>query len=171
MHNFTLQVEGSFDAGHRLLGYQGTCAQWHGHTYRCLAVIEVFDVKIQDVLDGMLVDFTDIAECWQQYDHGNLNDFFGVPTAENIAVATLEAIEEIVEEQCGSYPAMVTFTLWEGDHNSVTVTNAAVHLVGSGLQVMAGEPPCYECGDPKGECGCAEGIDLAPLVISGKVSA
>lgn len=67
------RVEVTFDAGHRLLDYQGKCASPHGHTYKA----EVFIVS--DELDalGLGVDFGELkrrCKTWidEHWDHGFL---------------------------------------------------------------------------------------------------
>jgi 6-pyruvoyltetrahydropterin/6-carboxytetrahydropterin synthase len=51
-----IRIEIVFDAGHRLLDYQGKCAFPHGHTYRA----EIFlEAPALDSL-GMVFDFTEL---------------------------------------------------------------------------------------------------------------
>jgi 6-pyruvoyltetrahydropterin/6-carboxytetrahydropterin synthase len=58
----------TFAAGHRLLGYQGACANIHGHNYK-------LEVTVQDDTDvlGMVVDFkelkTRVNRAIAKYDH------------------------------------------------------------------------------------------------------
>ncbi|MGA9098800.1 MAG: 6-carboxytetrahydropterin synthase QueD, partial [Methanotrichaceae archaeon] len=73
-----------FDAAHSLPGYQGKCANLHGHTYKVEVVIEgpigengfVMDFfQLKKILNSVLEDL----------DHSNLNDLLPNPTAENIS--------------------------------------------------------------------------------------
>ena len=73
-----------FDAAHSLPGYQGKCANLHGHTYQVEIVVEG-DVGN----DGFVMDFYQLkkilAAALQDLDHGYLNDILKNPTAETIA--------------------------------------------------------------------------------------
>ena len=78
----------SFDAAHFLPGYNGKCADMHGHTWKVELTVE----GVVDVLSGMVLDFVllkKIVEPWiEMLDHKLLNDIAGLkmPTAENIAL-------------------------------------------------------------------------------------
>lgn len=70
---FRDRIEVSFDAGHRLLNYQGKCASPHGHTFKAEVIIEGEEL---DSL-GLLLDFGDIKrslKTWidENWDHGFL---------------------------------------------------------------------------------------------------
>lgn len=67
------RIEVSFEAGHRLLHYQGKCASPHGHSFRAEVILE------GDALDelGLLVDFGDAKHAIREWvethwDHGFL---------------------------------------------------------------------------------------------------
>ncbi len=75
----------SFDAAHYLPGYNGKCANLHGHRW-------TVEVGVEDFVDpstGMVVDFNWLKAFLQsiadQLDHRTVNDFIDNPTAENIA--------------------------------------------------------------------------------------
>src|SRR5512137_3151354 len=72
-----------FDAAHSLPGYQGKCAQLHGHTYEVEIVVEG---EVGE--DGFVMDFYQlkkiIAGALQDLDHSLLNDILPNPTAETI---------------------------------------------------------------------------------------
>jgi len=84
---YRLRVKSYFNAAHKLDGYEGKCANLHGHTWK----VEVFVVgdKLDEV--GMLIDFNilkeKVREVTERLDHSFLNDFkdIGNPTSENIA--------------------------------------------------------------------------------------
>lgn len=70
---YTDRVELIFDAGHRLLDYEGNCGVPHGHTYK--AEIMVSGKTLDNV--GFVLDFTELKnqiKCWidEQWDHGFL---------------------------------------------------------------------------------------------------
>jgi len=71
---FELRVEHSFSAGHALRGYQGKCANPHGHNYRVQVAVE--GPGLNSI--GLLLDFGDLkkalrAVC-EKFDHAYLND-------------------------------------------------------------------------------------------------
>jgi 6-pyruvoyltetrahydropterin/6-carboxytetrahydropterin synthase len=86
---FELSVKTHFSAAHRLVGYDGVCANPHGHNWE----VEVFlrGTKLDAV--GMLRDFKAIKgairEAMQDLDHADLNLLPAFvrenPTSENIA--------------------------------------------------------------------------------------
>jgi len=86
---FELSVKTHFSAAHRLVGYDGACANLHGHNWE----VEIF-VRGQSVNNlGMLVDFRDIKaaikEVMKEVDHCDLNQLpmflRDNPTSENLA--------------------------------------------------------------------------------------
>ena len=84
---YRLRIEDTFDAAHKLVGYEGKCARLHGHTWK--AEVFVTGEKLDDT--GMLVDFSILKDRLKQItgilDHSFLNDFkeIGNPTSENLA--------------------------------------------------------------------------------------
>jgi 6-pyruvoyltetrahydropterin/6-carboxytetrahydropterin synthase len=54
-----------FDASHRLLHYQGKCAQLHGHRWK----VEVWVEGSVDQVTGILADYNMIREAIEQFDH------------------------------------------------------------------------------------------------------
>lgn len=86
---FELTVNIHFDAAHFLRGYQGKCAQIHGHTWR--VQVKVRGQQLDQI--GMLIDFSllksKLREITDDFDHVLLNDldcFSQVnPTAECIS--------------------------------------------------------------------------------------
>ncbi len=94
---FELRVEHDFSAGHALRGYQGKCANPHGHNYRVQVAVE--GPKLNSI--GLLMDFGDLkkalrAVC-EKFDHAYLNDLpeFATinPCAENLAQYIFEEVE------------------------------------------------------------------------------
>ena len=81
----TLGYRTALDAAHKLLDYEGKCAQLHGHTWK-VQVELVGEVRS----DGMVMDFHEVKEMVgdvvNKYDHQDLNLFFAQPTCENIAI-------------------------------------------------------------------------------------
>jgi 6-pyruvoyltetrahydropterin/6-carboxytetrahydropterin synthase len=86
---YELMVEGTFDAAHQLVGYEGPCENLHGHTWK--AQVFLSGAKLNKT--GMLMDFKQIkAELHfilSKLDHTNLNivPYFKKtnPTSENVA--------------------------------------------------------------------------------------
>ena len=74
-----------FEAAHKLLGHPGKCKNLHGHSYKLEVTIS--SRKLND--QGMVMDFGDLKKIvnkWviDKFDHSYLNDFFPIPTAEQM---------------------------------------------------------------------------------------
>ena len=86
---FELSVQTHFSAAHRLVGYDGACANLHGHNWE----VEIFVRGPRLNSLGMLVDFRDIKaairEVMKEVDHCDLNQIPAFlrdnPTSENLA--------------------------------------------------------------------------------------
>ncbi|MCW2928452.1 MAG: Queuosine biosynthesis protein QueD, partial [Thermoleophilia bacterium] len=82
MAHTILHFERTIDSSHVIPGHPGKCARLHGHTYR-------FQVWVSGPVDestGMLVDFYDLKQEIDAWDHRHLNDEVAfVPTAELLA--------------------------------------------------------------------------------------
>lgn len=92
----TVTKEFTFDAAHYLPGYDGPCANMHGHTYK----LQVTLAKQANILnDGMVFDFVDlkrIVKDWiiDEVDHQLLNTVLDYrPTAENMVADFYDRIE------------------------------------------------------------------------------
>ena len=95
---FELSVRTHFSAAHRLVGYDGPCANPHGHNWE----VEVFlrGSKLGEL--GMLVDFRDLKaalrEVMRELDHVDLNQVpafvLANPTSESIARYLHSALSE-----------------------------------------------------------------------------
>lgn len=84
---YRLRVESDFDAAHKMDGYQGRCANLHGHTYK----VEAFFTAKQLDSIGVSVDLRALKDrllkITNPFDHSYLNDFkeLGNPSAENLS--------------------------------------------------------------------------------------
>lgn len=86
---YEVSVEKTFAAAHKIVGYQGDCANIHGHTWK--VVLTICNDKLND--QGMVVDFRYakmvLDKVLANYDHKYLNEVTPFdktnPTAENIA--------------------------------------------------------------------------------------
>ena len=99
-----LVIKHHFDAAHYLLGYKGKCANLHGHRW----VVEITITGDKNEETGMLVDFAEIKEAIDCYDHKSLNEIFSNPTAENIAEGLKRHIRNL-----NSHIHHVNIKLWE----------------------------------------------------------
>ena len=106
-----------FDAAHSLPGYQGKCANLHGHTYKVEVVIEGSRGE-----DGFVMDFYQLKKILnavlKDLDHSNLNDLLPNPTAENIAELVCQRLKHGLE---GSRVSLVSLKLWEGKNKWVMI--------------------------------------------------
>ncbi|MPM85178.1 hypothetical protein SDC9_132256 [bioreactor metagenome] len=70
---YSLKVEHSFDSAHFLTGYEGKCANIHGHRWRVEIEVQAKDLIKGGQLDGMIIDFgdlkKDVREIIDFYDH------------------------------------------------------------------------------------------------------
>lgn len=96
---FTVVVKDKFDAAHHLPGVP-VCERIHGHTFQ----VEV-SVSAKELNDkGMVIDFRDIKTVTSGlYDHDDLNKFFDMPTAENLAKFMFYALKKNLCGQCIDY--------------------------------------------------------------------
>ena len=107
----------TFEAAHRLEGYDGPCARVHGHSYKV-------EITLRGPLDGdgMVVDFSRFKEWGNQvlagYDHVMLNDFMnGEPaTAENMAYNIFESLEALLAVLNEHYVKVDSVKLWETEN-------------------------------------------------------
>jgi 6-pyruvoyltetrahydropterin/6-carboxytetrahydropterin synthase len=117
---YYLKVEGHFDAAHRLVGYQGKCANMHGHRWKYSVVVK------KDQLDrlGMVMDFLEVKNGLNPIvgllDHTVLNDSALLkgnnPTAENLASAIYNQLKK--DRILGSL--LESVTIWESPECSCT---------------------------------------------------
>jgi len=88
-----LKTEFEFEAAHSLKGYNGKCANVHGHRWRVIIWAEGSEKLIGK--NGILWDFANAEEIRKELDHVNLNEVMDVnPTAENIALKILSKLEK-----------------------------------------------------------------------------
>ena len=100
---FELSVKTHFSAAHRLVGYEGLCANPHGHNWD----VEIFvrGSKLNDL--GMLVDYGDIKTAirvvMKEIDHVDLNLVPAFvrsnPTSENLARYIHDRLSERVDSE------------------------------------------------------------------------
>ena len=88
----------TFDYAHKLPGYQGKCANLHGHGSRL--EVEVIETEaIKSTYEGMVMDFSDLKEIVEgkvlrYLDHQYINVFMLIPTAENMVEWIVKELEE-----------------------------------------------------------------------------
>lgn len=96
---FSLTAKAHFDAAHSLRGYNGPCANLHGH--RWFVEVEVSSQVLTKI--GFVTDFKDIKRWLDEVlpDHQHLNNFPEFenrnPTAENIASWLFTRLQPKVE--------------------------------------------------------------------------
>lgn len=125
MPTWKLNTEFTFDASHQILGYDGKCANMHGHTYRVRITAESNQLNPSKYLStpDMVCDFKELKWAAKDaskggFDHGHLNDLLPVATtAERIA-------EYIHKETSKRIPDNVrlTVTVWETPNSWVEYT-------------------------------------------------
>ena len=100
------RIEVVFDAGHRLLNYDGKCASPHGHTFRAEIILE------GEVLNelSLLVDFGQIKASVKQWIDARWDHGFLLNSADRLLINALGQIPEaklyLFENQNPSAEAM-----------------------------------------------------------------
>jgi len=97
---FEICVEAQFSAAHSLGGYQGNCAQLHGHNW--IVEVSVKCLELNDI--GIGIDFRDIRQAIKNIindlDHSCLNEHPQFkdtnPSSENIARFLYRQLGEII---------------------------------------------------------------------------
>lgn len=83
---YFLEVEASFEAGHRLPEYNGPCRRGHGHSYVVWAQYRRSALDKQGIAIDLVVLKNLLRGVVVPYDHQTLNSIMNcTPTAENIA--------------------------------------------------------------------------------------
>lgn len=108
---FTLKLKHHFDAAHKLkLDYNSPCTNLHGHRWE----IEI-EIKTDQLVHSMVVDFTDIKRIINTLDHCVLNEVLEEnPTAENICKYLYKEIDKIDNFDS------IKVTVWESPEASIT---------------------------------------------------
>ena len=115
---YELNVTGHFDAAHFLRGYEGPCSSVHGHTWNYYVKIE--GPKLNKL--GMLVDFKDIKQVMEQFDHKLINECppFGNDVFSSIINPTAENLVEFFFRQMERIINVREVTIYESDSCSAT---------------------------------------------------
>ena len=75
---YYLKTEQSFDSAHFLAGYNGKCANIHGHRWRVVVSIKSTSLLEDKQNNGMIIDFTDLKNDLKQItdslDHTLINE-------------------------------------------------------------------------------------------------
>ncbi len=109
---YILRVKHHFDAAHYLKGYEGDCANLHGHTWQ--VELELTYDKLDDL--GMAVDFKSVKKVLKELlpDHKCLNDIYTFnPTAENLARYLYEELKPTYSWH------LVKLRIWESPDCSI----------------------------------------------------
>lgn len=112
---YKLNLEHTFCAAHKLEhAYSKECNEnVHGHNWRVCV-----EIRVNHLVNGMIVDFKKIKEVINQLDHKNLNSILEFePTAENLSKFLHDEISSIV-----SQPNKISITVYEADKASITYT-------------------------------------------------
>ncbi|WP_031513968.1 6-carboxytetrahydropterin synthase QueD [Desulfofalx alkaliphila] len=124
---YELTVKTSFDAAHKLCGYQGNCARIHGHTW--VVEVAVAGGKLDSI--GMLIDFKDlknmVKKATAHLDHNFINELpefavngkVGNPTAENLSRYIYEQVKEELDK---NHPSVKIrrVSVWESPNSCAT---------------------------------------------------
>jgi len=126
---FEINIWSHFSAAHRLDGYQGECANLHGHNWKVR--LGTFCKKTNEI--GMTIDFKVLKKQFEkllyEFDHKYLNDLeiFSKhnPTSEFIAKIIFEkASAQINNSNC----KVKEIEVWESDKYSVVYSIDETHI-------------------------------------------
>lgn len=87
----TMRIE----CAHFLPGYNGKCADLHGHSY-------IIRLSIQGAMrnDGMVMDFSKLKDIMEsvagRFDHKMLNDYMDNPTVEEFALLMMSEFVQLI---------------------------------------------------------------------------
>ena len=89
-----------FEAAHHIPNHKGACQNLHGHTYK--GEVTVSSGVLDDM--GMVMDYSDLKEIINRvivdvFDHSNLNDTYGMPTAEMMVLDFFEIISHEIKAE------------------------------------------------------------------------
>lgn len=92
-----LTREFRFEASHRIPNHEGLCNRIHGHSYTLFVTVE----GPVNPATGMVIDFDELSEhvrsrVLEKLDHGFLNDFIPLPSAEAICVWIWDQLKPLV---------------------------------------------------------------------------
>lgn len=89
---YQLKAKAAFDSAHFLSGYQGKCANLHGHRWTIEVIVEQETLQTDGVCRGMLIDFGDLKKALRQiaecYDHALIYE------EGSLRQATVQALQE-----------------------------------------------------------------------------
>ena len=118
---YILKVRNHFDAAHFLRGYQGPCANTHGHSFKY--EVDILGNELDSI--GMLADFTEVKKKLKEIvesklDHALLNDvepFDKInPTAENLSKVIYTLLKYRTDFN------IISVAVWESDDCGVVYT-------------------------------------------------
>jgi 6-pyruvoyltetrahydropterin/6-carboxytetrahydropterin synthase len=116
---FECSVTTMFSAAHKIDGYDGDCANLHGHNWHVEALVQ------GDVLDdiGILVDFKIIKRGLKQVlkplDHAYLNDVLSFSTtAENLSKYIYDELSALLDDEAN----LKSVSIYETPRSKVTYT-------------------------------------------------
>ena len=116
---YEVRIESHFSSAHQIVGYEGDCADIHGHTFK----VEV--VAVTDALDklGISIDFRKLKKLLgkviRTLDHKNLNNLpqfrSSNPSTENIAKFIYTEMKRLVKRPI----SIKSVRVWESEGCSV----------------------------------------------------
>ena len=140
---YYLKTEQSFDSAHFLLGYQGKCANLHGHRWRVVVTIKSDSLLEDPQNQGMIIDFNDLKNDLKKItdhldhaliieenslspklyqllidEHFKIIDLPFRPTAENLAKYIYDQLSSSYQLDClDVYETPNNCASYRGDHN------------------------------------------------------
>ncbi len=89
---YYLKTSASFDSAHFLAGYQGKCANIHGHRWKVEVSISGDSLQNEGTKRGMLIDFSDLKKA--VHDMADSFDHALIYEAGSLKAATIAAMND-----------------------------------------------------------------------------
>jgi len=114
---YILKYKTNFAAAHQLIhAYNSKCnASLHGHDWKVLV-----EIKTEELVNNMVIDFKKIKEIIQELDHKNLNEILDFETT---AELISQYLFRMIKEHLGAKGKFeILLTVWENENASITYT-------------------------------------------------
>lgn len=108
--------EFTFDAAHKLLNYDGLCANLHGHTYKLQVVLSGSNLKNGLVFDFVVLKKIVSEKVISKLDHKFINEIIKQSTAENISIWIWNQLEKSLPlYEIRLWETPTSFVMYRGD--------------------------------------------------------
>ncbi|AWB10790.1 6-pyruvoyltetrahydropterin/6-carboxytetrahydropt erin synthase [Thermodesulfobium acidiphilum] len=110
--------EFNFSAAHKLVDYNGECANLHGHTYKLGVAVSGSVGENSMVIDFKVLKNIVEERVVSKLDHKYLNDIIHNPTAERVCEWILDELKDYMPESVN----LEFIRLWESETSYVEIS-------------------------------------------------